>query len=452
MDKKTRIRLVEWAKGVLILLLTGTAILLLTRTRLGGSFTALLPEQSGASPGRAGEWEQTSVAWPVRIAAAHWNGESLRRYGVQYDLAACDTLFQSTAGLLREALSSPGAASQVTEREWRRALTGACCVYLDLLGDIPLSVLTGWLAGEADTGTEETVRRLLLSASDGQVTLYYRDEDSGNYYARAAEVVSSEYLEQAVESLTENGAFFAFEQSAYSDLSPDTMLLSATPEPRVYTASNPLAGAAEDAQTEQALKTLLDALSFPDNSYRYSSSEGLTFRSGSDTLRLSSGGVVTYSANPGEVSRYYVSSQKRQPTVFEIAESCRQLAAGSAGTLCGDARLYLSGVRQSGEGWQIEFDYCLDGAQVQVGEAGYAALFQVTGGEITQFTIQLRTYADSGSRSIVLPEEQAAAAMTALNSWGSELLLAYRDFSVGAVTAGWIAVPNIFSTSEAFTR
>lgn len=441
MDKKTR--LIEWGKDFFILLLTCSAVLLLARTRLGGSFGALLPEAYGTAPGQSSQWEQSSVVWPVRMAAANWNGESLTRYGVQYDLGQCDALFQSTAGLLRETLSGLGAASVISEREWQRILTGSSYLYFDLLGTIPLSVLTGWLAGEADETWDASVRRLVLSALDGQVTLCCRDEASGSYYACPVEVVSAGQLEDAVSAVTENGAFFAFEQRGYDALDPNTLLLSAAPEPQIYTAYNPLAGALTgDGQTSEPLKTLLDALSFPDNSYRYSSAEGLNFRSGSDTLRLYAGGVATYSANPGEASRYAIPTQGRQPTLPEMAEACRRLASGSAGALCEEGRLYLSSIRPVGNGWQVEFDYCLDGAQVQVGEAGYAALFQITGTEITQFTIQLRSYAAAGGRSIVLPERQAMAAMSALDSQGAELLLTYRDVGGGSVSAGWIAAPR----------
>ena len=54
-----------------------------------------------------------------------------------------------------------------------------------------------------------------------------------------------------------------------------------------------------------------------------------------------------------------------------------------------------------------------------------------------------RTYTDTGEQSIVLPEAQAAAAMSAQGVQGSELLLAYEDSGTSELLqAEWIAIQN----------
>ncbi len=436
MDKRKR-RLIELGKDLLIAALTCSAVYLGGVNLMAAGLNGLLHPPDAAGPSAPQAQESSAIAWPVRMAVSYWNGDNMRRQGVQYDQAGCEQLFQPAASLLREALGSAGPAQAVSQREWRQVLGQSSNLYFDFLGDIPLSVLSGWLSGE-EVQLEGTVRRLVLAARGGQAALYYRDRETGGLYARRAEVVSADQLEAAALGAVDNGAVFAFEQEQYALLDGDTMILPQQPQPRVYAAANPLAGEGEEGSLGGRMGELLSALSFPENSYIYSGTDGQVIRSGSGTLRVYSGGTVTYSAVQGESSRYLVPSQGT-PTRFEAAEACRQLAERAAGALAGAARLYLREMEQTAGGWRVDFGYCLDGTQVQVGEAGYAASFLVEGGEITQFTLQLRCYTDTERRSIVLPERLAAAALEPLDRQGGELLLAYWDTGGEAASAGWAA-------------
>ena len=439
MDKKnTGRRLIELGKDVLIVLLACSALYLTYRTLLVGGLEDFWKGEDSGGTNLVKEQEESSVAWPVRMAVSSWNGESLSRYGVQYDTGDCDERFRMVASLLREALSSLGAAREVSQYEWRSALSGTTNLYFDFLGEVPLSVLSGWLSG-TDNGLGDTVRRLTVSAKGEQVILYYRDERTGTYYAREAEVVNTQQLSSITQGVTGNGAVFAFEQEQYSGLDGDTMILSKPPQPEVYSAANPLA---EELQTEELsqggrLSELLLALSFPDSSYIYSNN-GLVIRNGNDTVRVSDGGVVKYEVLEGEQSRYLIPAKEGQPTLFEAAQACRWLADRTVGAMAGEARLYLREIRQTQNGWQIDFGYCLDGASVQVEDSGYAAHFQVEGDEITQFILQMRSYSKTGEQSIVLPEPQAMAAMQALGKEGGQLLLSYRDMGGDTVSASWV--------------
>lgn len=437
MDKKKQ-RLVELGKDVLIVLLSCSAIYLAADLLLPGGLSSLWQEKERSGTGVVQQQENSVAAWPVRMAVSGWNGESVMRMGVQYDREGCDAQFEPVARLLREAMSDPGFARAVTQREWERVLSQTSSLYFDLLGEFPLPVLSGWLSG-ADNGLTGTVRRLVLAAEGDVVNLYYRDETDGMYYASRADLVTAAQLRAVTDTVVDNGTAFAFELEEYSGLAGDTMLQDGPPQPRVYAAANPLAGEGqtEKVDRDSVLGGLLLALSFPDSSYIYSGTDQV-IRSGNDTLRISSDATVRYAAEEGEASRYQIPSKAAQPTLFEMAEACRQLAEGAAGSLSGDARLYLREMRQSENGWQIDFGYCLDGAAVQVGESGYAAHFQVEGGEITQFTLHLRSYTDTGTRSIVLPERQAMAAMEALEVQGGELMLVYRDTGGDTVSAGWV--------------
>ena len=441
MDKKKR-RLIELGKNVLIVGLSCSAIYLAADIFLPDGLSSLWQKEDSTGTGIVEQQTSSAVVWPVRMAVSSWNGESVMRYGVQYDREGCEAQFEPVATLLQEALSSPGFARTAAEREWYMALSQTSSLYFDLLGEIPLSVLTGWLTGSDSSLVSTTVRRLVLAVEKDEVILYYRDEDSGVYYARQAELVTTEQLRAITETVMNNGAEFAFEVEAYSELAGDTMILPETPQPWVYSVTNPLAGEGkiEEVDPNSTLGKLLFALSFPDNSYIYpGSGTDQVIRSGNDTLRISSGGTVRYTSVEGEASRYLVPAQSDQPTQFEIAEACRRLAEEAVGSLSGAARLYLREMQKTSTGWQLDFGYCLDGAAVQVGTTGYAAHFQVEGDAITQFTLQLRCYADTGTRSAVLPERQAMAAMEALDAQGSELILAYRDMGGDTVSAGWVA-------------
>lgn len=97
------------------------------------------------------------------------DGAEGARYGVCYDQAGCQELFQKVAGSLAETLSSSGAPETVSRAEWETALTGRLGVYIDFQGQIPLSVLVGWLSG-GETGLTATVRRLVLTQWEGGPT------------------------------------------------------------------------------------------------------------------------------------------------------------------------------------------------------------------------------------------------------------------------------------------
>ena len=105
----------------------------------------------------------------------------------------------------------------------------------------------------------------------------------------------------------------------------------------------------------------------------------------------------------------------------------------------GDARVYLDRAEAEGQDrWRLEFRYALDGVPVQTGQRGYAASVLVEQGCITQFELQLRTYAALEQTTLVLPQKQAAAAMVELGKTGGQLQLCYQD-SGELAKAGWVA-------------
>ena len=427
MFKKNK-KMVERVKSLLIVLLSCSAVYLAVRTQLPVALSGLLPSESRESGGQTTQESRTLAAQPLRMAVTIRGGEETLRYGVQYDQEAQDALFQQVYSLLVEALSSAGTPESVDQQAWRQALNTAPGVYFDWQDDLPFSVLNGWLSVNNEQ-LSGALRRLVLTSQDGQAVIYYSAQN-GTYYRAVCSMVDVNRLSEAVSGVKDNGAHFAFEQEEYSALTPDTLLLGENIAPKVYQAANPL----EQESAQALVRQKLDFSA--ESSVSYITSDEQVIRNGNDTLRLASDGTVTFTAADDGAIRYPVAGSG----VYWAVESCRQLATDTLGELGGQARIYLMSVEETGaESWQIEFGYLLNGVPVRLGEEGYAASFQVSGGRVNSFTLHFRSYTDSGTTSVVLPQLQAMAAMEAKGHEGEELMLLYLDSGAQQVSASWAA-------------
>ncbi|MEA4933350.1 MAG: hypothetical protein VB071_07200 [Lawsonibacter sp.] len=423
----------EMGKNVLIVMLTCSAVWMASRSRILGPLAGLFQEEDapiGAVQTQSGA--RADAARPLRLAVSLSGGAGQIRYGIQYDAVASDALFQQVGSLLVETLSSAGTPETVTRTQWEQAMDTAPGVVFDFQGQLPMPVLVGWLAGE-DTTLDATVRRLVLTVWQGTVALYYRDEVTGQYYRCLSEVANESHLEEAVSSLTDNGAMYAFESALYENLDPDTLILGTTPAPAVYRAFNPMIGG------RSALEGLLTDLGISvDASSFYPSGNEQVARSGSDSIRLSDQGRAVYEAGGEDGARFQVSARREEATLFESVEACRELAAATVGTRCGQARLYLMSTQEREDGLVVRFGYCLNGSTVQL-EGDSAARFLVKNGQIIQFELNFRSYTNQEETSMVMPVRQAAAAMGALGLDGEELLLVYGDTGGDTAVAYWAA-------------
>lgn len=422
-------RMVERVKSLLIVLLSCSAVYLAVRTQMPVALHSLLPNRTAESGSQTTQESRTQAAQPLRMAVTLRGGAESLRYGVQYDQEAQDILFQQMYSLLVEGLSSAETPAAVDEASWREALNTAPGIYFDWQEPLPFSVLMGWLSVENEQLTG-SVRRLVLTAQDGQAVLYYCGQ--GETYDRAVcPMVDVSRLSEAVAGVKDNGAQFAFEQETFDGLAPYTLLLGENLTPKIYQASNPL----EQEDVQDQVRQTLDFSD--DSSVSYVTSDEQVIRNGNDTLRLAAdGSTVTFTAAADGGSRYPVAGSG----VYWAVERCRQLAVDTLGGLCGQARIYLMSVEENGEeSWQIEFGYLLNGVPVRLGEEGYAARFQVSGGRVNSFTLCFRSYTDSGTTSVVLPQRQAMAAMEAKGHQGEELLLVYLDTGIQQVSASWAA-------------
>jgi len=427
-------------KNLLIVLLSLSAVYLSARSQLysslhglwSGSLRSLLQGQEAARPLDSGGGGWPSLL-PVRIAVC---GQESGRFGVQYDQEKTGQVFQSVRVLLTESLASARPPRQITGAEWRRSLSrpGVC---FDFLGQVPLETLCLWLGeGAANPHLSGTARRVLVVQGAGDsVLLYYLNERDGSYYACETGLTYSGRMAETLESYGGNGAVYAFEQgpeSAYGGLDPYVLLLPSPPSPRIYRAGNPLS-----AGDGGALEQVQRALSFrPQTDSAYSVTGGVRIREGKETLEILESGVVTYHAAEAGASRYALGEGLGTSACVDAAW---RLAEATVGSLCGSGQLYLMGTEENAGTTAVYLGYCLDGAAVRLSGDGYAAKFLIRGGAITDFTLYFRSYEDSGTRSLVLRELQAAAALEALSPQGRELLLCYTDSGGDTVEAGWVA-------------
>ena len=424
MSKWKRVK--EWAKNGLIVLLLCSAAWLLADSRLFGH----LPWDTAGQP--AGGVEQTpapaagQVTLPMAAAVTNAHGVCAARY----DAAAVNDLFQPLLPVLGEAMAGAGQPQPVRPEQWRAVLTEPNSVWLELQGSVPMQVLCRWLAGVDNPALTGSARQLLLCARQDEVWLYYRRDDQ-NCLSCVVEGVPADYLRSVLAQAVPNGAGFAADRAEYAPLSPQTLILAQTPAPEEYTAVNPLAG-------EQDMDELLQTMSFsPGVTTVYQTPEGHRARSGNDTLTISNDGLLRYERE-GEEQRYPLTGSEEMPEVYRAVETARKLVCGSVQRWSGTA-VYLRDARQEGDGWHVEFGYVVNAIPVEMGDRGWCAHVLVDGRGVAQYELWLRGYQPAGKTTLLLPQQQAAAALEQMGQAGSSLLLSYLDGGDGVVRAGWMA-------------
>lgn len=423
---KGKRRVLEWLKSMLILLLSVSALYLLTMTPLvqDSGLLNLFHKDTSAGPDGSSV-TLTAAARPSRIALS--DGKS--RYGLQYNQSAVDGLFVRIEPLLGEALVSSGTPEKLSEIQWQWYLQGKG-IYFDFAGEIPLMALSSWLQPEQECALTAAARRILLVDGYGDsVLLCYQNAADGHFYACQTGLLWSLHMEPEVSGITDNGAWFAFEDSDWADLLQPYTLITEDHALQIYSASIPLMSTDRRAD-------LLEALDYTGRNHA-SVSGGELYLDGNDRLHVMTGGLVSYDAVQG--GKYAVASESDSVTVTEAIEAARKLAERTIGAQCGDAELYLVSAEETEEGYRIRFGYRLDGSTVWLYDEGWAAEFYVSGSFITKFTLRFRSYTTTGDEAMLLPIERAAVILPGLNRENGELLLRYWDQGESVVEPVWVA-------------
>ncbi len=413
-----RRRLWEGGKTLLILLLTCSAVYLASRTLFPRQLSQLLSPrpQAPESVGSAALSSQT-----LRPAALCVTWED-KRYAMLYDQDDQEVYAQVSA-LLAEALEDAAAPAELPQREWERYLLSPG-LYCEYLAPMPLDALSRWLSGEENTALAGAwAQRLCVTGR----RLCYQDRD-GSFYACPLAPDLSEALAGLAAPLTSNGARFAGETEDYGALRWDTPVLPVTPSLPQLTAETPVAvtGGAPNEALSQALR----ALSFhPQTNPLYAITGGWAINDGGETLRIDTSGTLTYRRS--EEGAHFSSAGSDLDTTRALAES-------ALGALCGEARLYLQAVRQTEAGTVISYGYAYRGAAIQLGREGWCAQFTLWDGQVESFTLRPRRYTAQADRpTLLLPQEQAAAALVGPEEGQSLVLLYDDDGQTPSLTPFW---------------
>lgn len=423
---KGKRRALEWFKSLLILLLSVSALYLLTMTPLVQDSGLLnwFRKDPSTEPGGLSV-TLSAAARPSRMAVS----DGKNRYGLQYDQSAVDGLFVRMGPLLGEALVSSGEPEEISELQWQWYLQGKG-IYFDFAGEVPLTALSSWLQPEQECTLTASARRILLvDGYSESVLLCYQDAAEGRFYVCRTGLLWSLHMEPEVSGTADNGARFAFEDSDWADLLQPYTLITEELSLQTYSASVPL-------MSKDSRSDLLEALDYTGRNHAPVSG-GELYLDGNDRLHVMTNGLVSYDAV--QSGKYAVATEDGTVTVAEAIEAARRLAERTVGAQCGDAELYLVSTEETEQGYRIRFGYRLDGSTVWLYDEGWAAEFYVSGGFITKFTLQFRCYMNTGNEAMVLPIERAAVILPGLNRENGELLLQYRDQGESVVEPVWVA-------------
>ena len=349
------------------------------------------------------------AAQPLRISVRNSAG----RYTAQWDFTALDSAFETLGGMLGQALDTAGEFAAVRVDRLTQALSrpSVCFDYgFPLAAQLPAS----WLGAET-AQTDAAGQMYILAVEDGQVNVYL----SGETCLRAETEVNPEALTALLEQFRPDGSRYAFE--AGSHLTMLAMIPGSDPAIQAAVSASPC--------DSRYIETLATALGFnPYDENRYTDSAGVTyFSETSCSLQIATSGRILLTSNSTDLF------QADGNTVEILVEEARSLVQLAVGSILEDARLYLSGVSQSGDTTTITFDYVLNGIPVSC-DGTPAATITFSGRAMTSMDLLAAALTCTDEPLKILPPAQASAIIPA----GSDLILKYDRSADGIITAGWV--------------
>jgi len=417
----------EWIKTMLIVLLTVSALLFGWRTALFNDFFSAVPffgnvadlMRSTPSDGEPVEIEAKEAARPLSIVITNKNGE---RFGVRYNTIARNIIYDNVSDIISGAFASALTVSEVSEAEWRNALSGAG-VYFEYFKPVRLSFLAGWLGTHAAVPAENfMLGRLFVVLGDDTGRLYYQDAESGIFYG--ADTVSFDGKSQELESYRPNGAVFAFETGVAGASNAPYMLIMPGSE---------FAGIHVDpaGSATEILEITLAVLGHGNEAYT-------TLPDGSDAvrcvgtqfnIRIDLVGHVYY-RNTGSLPY----NEERYPlNENDMIEQARIIVADTVGEMCGDAEVFFEALEyETPGGCTVSFGYYIAGGRIHLPEDAFAARVTFTSGTVTGAEFNYRCFTYSGEFTRLLPEKQALAAAD------GEFILGYYDEGMEIMLPAWV--------------
>lgn len=418
----------EWIKTGLIALLSASALLLGWQTRLFNEFVGnftffgnvaeLMRGASGIVD--SGGASLKEAARPMIVVVTSGAGD---RYGIKYDAEARNAVYDRFSGIVGEAFGSASAWSEISEEEWRAALSGPG-VYFEYITPVRLSVLDEWLyASMPEIAADALLRRVVAATGEDGSRIYYQDDESGLFYG--ADTESAAGKAQELEIYSENGVLFAFESGITGAENAPYMLLVPNTE------QHPNLRAVAAGSTEELLDAALAALGYGNEKYT-------TFAEGEGALRRVGTQFNIVADLYGRI--LYRNTENLQPTEEQrktneslMIEQARAIISDTIGGMCGSAEVFFDSIEYGEEQTaSIYFTYYIAGGRVFLFEDGYAARVSIVSGIITEVELNFRNYSLNGEYTRLLPERQAFAAA------GGEFVLCYSDSGSERLTPSWI--------------
>lgn len=403
----------------IIVLLFFSAVYLLFRATAGDASSYFDRFLSGSTDETVSDVTSSQDIIPSCPFAIVLTGDDGGHSGAKYDHETKQRVFSLFSATLGEALGSFGEIGQISERDWLNAL-GRQSVFFDYLNPLPLGMLAAHLgSGLSAYGDGDiSVRRFILGEQDGQLCLYFKDEESSVYYrAKTALNFSSLNLGQRINDLMLLPCGFAFQEEDAGLLDPCFVFSGEEPAPVDLTAAVPL-GPEDVYASLGSFHMNAGAASV------YNEQDGLqVYVEGGKSIRVNSSGFMLFTVTgTGGIPV----SGSEEPSLAECVYAAGQLVRSTLGTFCGAAETGLIDIEpnDTGSGYMLNFGYYVNGVPVQLKDTGWCARIRVSGNYIVRAELYFRSYELKSSSLSPLPERQA---VVLASKDGGEPLLVYDD-------------------------
>jgi len=426
-------RLVEWVKSGLIVLLAACALLTGWQTGHFDDLVYSIPLFGSVAEFMKGGSETPDVktgiikeaARPLVIVITNSSGE---RFGVKYDIAVRNEVYDRTSRIVGEALGSAAEAFQVTQTQWREALSGEG-LYYEYAVPVSLSILDGWLGTRLpELIADMQIKRIFVVFSGDRNRIYYEDAESGIFYG--ADTASTAGSVQELEALSIGSeAVFAYQTGiAASSLSPYMLLLPGN--------IHPVIAASAGANAEEMLLSVLAALGFDygtETSTPYNIDGGIRVRVGTQfNIRADMQGRILYRRTEGP---YAIAGEEQDLTEGELVEMARVIVSESMEPYIGSAEVFFESVEMISPGvYCVNFSYYTAGGRVFLFDDSHAARITFVHGLVTEAEFIIRNYTFADESAALYMERQAFAAA------GGEFMLYYHDTGAELIQPAWVRV------------
>jgi len=431
----------ETGKTVLIFLLIASAVFLAGKTGYFDEFIGSAPalsrisgwldslKSSAATPAPAGgELSFAEAAKPVYAVVTGIGGHHC---GIKYDSAQLSAFYSDTSNILGEALGSSSSPQEISEDDWRDALSSAG-IYFDYLNPLPLSALTRWLVGSeiSHWDARHSARRICISGSDdGDVFLYYTDSEGGFYRSQTAVQYSS--LAECMAKYLPNNTQYAFEFGEdFNNIDPYTLIMPGTGRVPMVGSSNPVYDRIPPD------KILVGFEMNPNLASQYQEMGAVVYMMENCYLRLYDSGLAVYKATGETGERLKIKYSGGEPGLNELLEGARSFVLNLVGGTSGSAELYYTGHSFSSADGSVTFtfDYFVSGIPVRLMDSPHAAIIKISRDAITEARLCFRSFSSSGAFTPALPDLQAAVLAA---GEGGEPVLEYFESGGGVLSPQW---------------